>query len=160
MKRLTKKDLALSLHSAGRTVEEIAKALETHPSYVANVLAAAGKPSEYSDLYVSTAAQSGYARQFQGILRFKDMEAAIESVQRLDEMYRAYGRAGDRRGQHQAQLLALIGKNRAEGIGKLAEAQVFADWLVDHLAVRRPEEDVARDAGEEGLFGGAYRVAS
>ena len=43
MKRLTKKDLALSLHSAGRTVEEIARALETHPSYVANVLAAAGK---------------------------------------------------------------------------------------------------------------------
>lgn len=40
MQRLTKKDLCLSLHASGRTVEEIARALETHPSYVANVLAA------------------------------------------------------------------------------------------------------------------------
>jgi hypothetical protein len=35
--------------------------------------------------------------------------------------------------------VALLGKNRAEGIGKYDEAQVFADWLVDHLAVQRPD---------------------
>jgi hypothetical protein len=164
MKRLTKKDLALSLHSAGRTVEEIARALETHPSYIANVLAAAGKPTEYSDLYVSTNAQSGYARQFQGILRFANMEAAVESVQRLDEMYRRYVQAGDRRGQHQAQILALIGKNRAEGIGKLAEAQVFADWLVANLRVRHFEDHGDTPgttvSGEGDLFSGAYRLPS
>src|SRR2546421_4755402 len=135
MKRLTKKDLALSLHSAGRTVEEIARALETHPSYVANVLAAAGKTSDYNDLYVSTAAQSGYARQFQGVLRFKDMEAARESVARIDDLFHTYERERDRRGQHQAQLLALVGRNRAEGIGKLEEAKLFADWLMNHLQV-------------------------
>src|ERR1041385_7280815 len=102
MKRLTKKDLALTLHGAGRTVEEIARALETHPSYVANVLAATGKTTDYSDLYVSTAAQSGYAKQFQGVLRFKDLAAARESVQRLDEMFHTYEQEHDRRGQHQA----------------------------------------------------------
>lgn len=140
MKRITKKDLALSLHAAGRTVEEIARALETHPSYVANVLAAAGKAPDYSDLYVSTTAQNGYARQFQGVLRFANVDAARESVARIDEMYHAFERERDRRGQHQAQMIALTGKNRAEGVGKYAEAQLFADWLMDHLAVHLPEE--------------------
>jgi hypothetical protein len=164
MKRLTKKDLALSLHSAGRTVEEIARALETNPSYVANVLAAAGKTTDYSDLYVSTAAQSGYAKQFQGVLRFKDIVAARESVRRLDEMFHAFGLARDRRGQHQAQLVALIGKNRAEGVGKFAEAQVFADWLVSHLSVDRPDMDGAHAPHSQAdddtdLFGGSYAFA-
>lgn len=159
MKRLTKKDLALSLHAAGRTVEEIARALETHPSYVANVLAANGKTTDYNDLYVSTNAQSGYAKQFQGILRFKDIEAARESVARIDEMYQAYTLENDRRGQHQAQLMALIGKNRAEGIGKFAEAQLFADWLVGHLCVHRGDIDTIHlppedpDEAEERLTG-------
>jgi hypothetical protein len=162
MKRLTKKDLALSLHGAGRTVEEIARALETHPSYVANVLAAAGKTTDYSDLYVSTAAQGGYGKQFQGILRFRDLPSARESVERLDAIYHEFERARDRRGQHQAQLLALVGKNRAEGIGKFAEAQVFADWLISHLAVHRPEMEGAMPPPDEDsdLFGGAYRFAS
>jgi hypothetical protein len=137
MKRLTKKDLALSLHAAGRTVEEIARALETHPSYVANVLAAAGKAPDYNDLYVSTTAQNGYAKLFQGVLRFKDVESARESVARINEMYHVFAMENDRRGQHQAQLMALIGKNRAEGIGKYVEAEVFADWLVQHLKVHR-----------------------
>ena len=142
MQRMTKKTLALSLHQAGRSVEEIARALETHPSYVANVLAAAGKSSDYNDLYVSTVAQSGYAQQFRGVLRFKDIESARESVSKIDELYHHFETTQDRRGQHQAQLTALIGKNRAEGIGKYAEAQLFADWLVSHLEVHpTPEEE-------------------
>jgi hypothetical protein len=135
MKRLTKKTLALSLHQAGRSVEEIARALETHPSYVANVLAAAGKPTEYDDLYVSTVAHSGYAQRFRGVLRFKDMEAARDSVSRIDQLFHEFEMMQDRRGQHQAQLTALIGKNRAEGIGKYEEAALFARWLMEHLSV-------------------------
>jgi hypothetical protein len=34
MKRVTKRELALSLHAAGRTVEEIADVLETRPDVV------------------------------------------------------------------------------------------------------------------------------
>ncbi len=133
MKRLTKKDLALSLHAAGRTVEEIAKALNCAPSYVANVLIASGKSSDYSDLYTSSVAQNAYARMFNGVLRFKNVEAARESVARIDELFHMFEHERDRRGQHQAQLMALIGKNRAEGIGKLAEAQIFREWLLSHL---------------------------
>ena len=144
MQRITKKMLSRSLHAAGYTVEEIAQALETNPSYVANVLAAAGQTPDYYDLYVSNAALGGYAKQFQGILRFKDVASARASVQRIDEMYRAFAQQNDRRGQHQAQMVALIGKNRAEGIGKYDEAQVFADWLIAHLAV--PQHDSASSA--------------
>ena len=100
MRLMTKKSLALSLHATGYTVEAIAQALETSPSYIANVVAAAGKIPDYQDLYVSTAALSGYAKQFQGVLRFKDVEAARTSVQRIDEMYRAFAQQDDRRGQH------------------------------------------------------------
>ena len=138
MPRITKKSLVLSLHADGSTVEEIAQALDTSPSYVANVLAAAGKTPDYHDLYVSTAALSSYAKELQGVLRFKDVESARASVQRLDQVYHAFAQQRDHRGQHQAQLLALIGKNRAEGIGKYDEARLFADWLRAHLAVQPP----------------------
>jgi hypothetical protein len=145
MERLTKKTLALSLYQAGRSVEDIARALETHPSYVANILAAAGKSSDYSDLYTSTVAQSGYAQRFRGVLRFKDIETARESVEKIDALYHEFEMAQDRRGQHQAQLTALIGKNRAEGIGKYAEAKLFADWLTQHLTVHVEEPRPRRE---------------
>jgi hypothetical protein len=133
MSRLTKKDLALSMHASGRSVEEIAATLKCAPSYVANALVAAGKTSDYSDLYTSSIAQNAYARMFNGVLRFKNVEAARESVARIDALFHQFAQERDRRGQHQAQLMALIGKNRAEGIGKNAEARVFLEWLTTHL---------------------------
>ncbi len=133
MKHLTKKDLAISMHASGRSVEEIALALKCSPSYVANALTATGNLSEYSDLYTSSAVQNVYARMFNGVLRFKNVEAARESVARIDALFHQFAQERDRRGQHQAQLMALIGKNRAEGIGKVAEAKVFLDWLLAHL---------------------------
>src|ERR1051326_523589 len=133
MKSLTKKDLALSLRASGRSVEEIAQTLKCSPSYVANVLIAAGKTTDYSDLYTSSIAQNAYARMFNGVLRFKNIEAAKESVAKIDSLFHQFEQEHDRRGQHQAQLMALIGKNRAEGIGKREEAKVFLEWLTAHL---------------------------
>ena len=158
MRRGTKKARVLDLYAAGGSVEAIAHQLDTQPSYVANVLAAAGDTPAYHDLYVSSTVQSGYAQPCRGLLRFKDVKAAQDSVRRLDTLYHACEQHGDRRGQHQAQVLALIGKNRAEGLGKYAEAQVFAEWLVQHLTVRRPVlepvspcaaawDDISPDAG-------------
>lgn len=150
LKRVTKKELAMSLHTSGRSVEEIAATLECSPSYVANTLIASGEPSDYSDLYTSAAAQNAYARMFRGVLRFKDVRAAEESVERIDTLFHQFAQANDRRGQHQAQLMALIGKNRAEGIGKLAEARIFAEWLVAHLDTERaPACDRAEAEGGE-----------
>ncbi len=133
MKQTSKKELALSMKAAGRSVEEIAKALQCSPSYVANVLTNAGKATEYSDLYTSSVVQNEYARMFNGVLRFRNVEAACESVAKIDALFHQFTQARDRRGQHQAQMMALIGKNRAEGIGKLEEAKVFLTWLLSHL---------------------------
>ena len=77
--QMTKKELALSLHAAGRSVEEIARALHCAPSYVANTLIAAGKKSEYSDLYTNSISQNEYARQFNGVLRFTERVEANDN---------------------------------------------------------------------------------
>lgn len=128
MKRLTKRDLARSLHASGRTVEEIAGTLEAPPAVVAGWLEIPG-----DDLYTSAVAQNDYARMFAGVLRFRTVEAATESVARIDALWREFVEARDVRGMHQAQLMALIGKNRAEGIGHMEEARLFRDWLINHL---------------------------
>ena len=127
VKRLTKKELAVSLHASGRSVEEIAQTLDCSPSYVAHTLIASGEKSEYSDLYTSAVAQNEYARMFRGVLRFKDIAAAQASVDQIDALFHQFPQANDRRGQHQAPLMALIGKNSAEGIGQLAEPRLCAD---------------------------------
>src|SRR5216684_4634675 len=136
MKRsMSKRQLAQDLYGQGLRVDTIANLLETDPAYVANTLIEAGHAPAYVDLYTHTGPQNRYARMLAGVLRFKDLRAARESVARIDEMYHRFEAARDRRGQHQTQLLALTGKNRAEGLGKREEARLFADWLIEHLAV-------------------------
>ncbi len=130
----TKKDQAIEWFDQGLPVEEIAARLECAPTYVANVLIESGRAPEYVDLYTHTGPQNEYARQLQGVLRFRTPEAARESLQRMDSLYQEYQAQGDLRGQHQVQLLALIGRNRAEGIGKYEAADLFTEWLVRHLA--------------------------
>ena len=63
-------------------------------------------------------------------------------VARLTELHDEFTRLRDRRGIHQCEVLALTGKNRAEGIGKWREAQVFAEWLRARLHVTRPDAEV------------------
>jgi hypothetical protein len=144
--RVSKKQLAVELYEQGLRVETIADLLRTDPAYVANVLIAAGHVPAYADLYTTTGPQNRHARRFEGVLRFKDVAAARESVARIDELYHEFQAQKDRRGQHQAQLLALTGKNRAEGIGKRAEAKVFADWLIEHLQIEEEPEERAEAA--------------
>jgi hypothetical protein len=142
--RVSKKQLAVELYNQGLRVDTIADLLRTDPAYVANALIAHGQAPAYVDLYTSTGPQNRYAQMLAGVLRFKDVAAARESVARIDEIYHEFEAQRDRRGQHQAQLLALTGKNRAEGIGKRAEARVFADWLIEHLRIEEePQQQVA-----------------
>jgi hypothetical protein len=137
---MSKRQLARELYGQGLRVNTIAELLETDPAYVANSLIDAGYTPEYVDLYTHTGPQNRYARQLAGVLRFKDLETARQSVARIDELYHRFEETRDRRGQHQVQLLALTGKNRAEGIGKLQEARLFAHWLVEHLRVEDERE--------------------
>ncbi|MCC2669399.1 MAG: hypothetical protein K0Q72_1870 [Armatimonadetes bacterium] len=139
MNRITKKELAVGMYQKGMRVDSIAEVLGSDPSYVANVLIERGFTPEYVDLYTSTGPQNRYAAMLSGVLRFKDVAAARESVRKIDELHTQFEAQRDRRGMHQCELLALTGKNRAAGIGKWQEARVFGDWLSDHLYVARPE---------------------
>jgi hypothetical protein len=135
MVKTNKKIRAIELYDEGVTdVETIAARLRTSASYVANTLAAAGRTVGYHDLYTSTGLdRTRYARLFNGVLRFKDMEAARSSVDKLNELYEMFRRDRDRRGMFHAEFLALTGIHRAHGCGKHDEAMVFAHWLNDTL---------------------------
>jgi hypothetical protein len=137
---MSKRQLSRELYAQGLRVDAISELLDTDPSYVANSLIAAGQTPAYVDLYTHTGPQNRYAAMLAGVLRFKDLSAARESVARIDELYHRFEHARDRRGQHQTQLLALTGKNRAEGVGKREEARLFADWLIEHLSVDEERE--------------------
>src|SRR5207237_6117503 len=132
--RHTKKEQILSLYERGtRDIAEIVRRVKARPSYVAQVLQTAGHLDGYFDLYTTTGReQNVYTRYFRNVLAFRTVEAARESVARIDRLYNYFERLGDRAGQHQAMVLALTGKNRARWSGKLEESEVFSDWLAAH----------------------------
>lgn len=130
----SKKEQILALYESGVTdVAQIVRKVAARPSYVAQVLQSAGLISGYFDLYTTTAReQNVYSRFFRNVLSFKTVEAAEESVQKIDRLYNYFERLGDRAGQHQAMVLALTGKNRARWSGKKEESEVFSEWLAQH----------------------------
>jgi hypothetical protein len=146
MKWITKKDLAELLHRQGVTVDAIADLLHADPSYVANALIERGVAPDYADLYTSTGPQNRYAARLAGVLRFKDVEAARESVRQLDRLCEQYESERDRRGVHQCEVLALTGKNRAQGLGKWEEARIFASWLAERLYAN-PDRESSEPSG-------------
>ncbi len=130
----SKKEQILALHAAGTSdIAEIVRQVKARPSYVAQVLQSAGLHQGYFDLYTTTGReQNVYTRFFRNVLSFKTVEAARESVSKIDRLYNYFERLGDRAGQHQAMVLALTGKNRARWSGKSEEAQIFSEWLAAH----------------------------
>jgi hypothetical protein len=130
----SKKEQILELYAAGTTdIAEIVRRVHARPSYVAQVLQVAGHLEGYFDLYTTTGReQNVYTRYFRNVLAFRNVEAARESVQKIDRLYNYFERLGDRAGQHQAMVLALTGKNRARWSGKLEESQIFSEWLAQH----------------------------
>lgn len=134
IERRSKKEQILELYEAGTSdIAEIVRQVKARPSYVAQVLQSAGYLEGYFDLYTTTAKeQNVYTRFFRNVLSFKTVEAARESVERIDRLFNYFERLGDRAGQHQAMVMALTGKNRARWSGKSEEARVFSEWLAAH----------------------------
>jgi hypothetical protein len=130
----SKKEQIIALYASGVTdVAQIVRRVAARPSYVAQVLQNAGLISGYFDLYTTTAReQNVYSRFFRNALSFKTVEAARESIKRIDRLYNYFERLGDRAGQHQAMVLALTGKNRARWSGKEEESKIFSEWLAAH----------------------------
>lgn len=133
-KPATKKQQIVAMYESGISdVAQIARHTAARPSYVAQVLQMAGLLTGYFDLYTTTASdQNVYSRFFRNVLSFKTVEAARDSVEKLDRLYNYFERLGDRAGQHQAMVLALTGKNRARWSGKAEAAQIFDEWLAAH----------------------------
>jgi hypothetical protein len=138
----SKKSRILELFKAGTTdIAELAQRADTKPSYVANVLQTAGLISGYFDLYTTTALdQNLYSRFFRNALNYRTVEVARESVAQIARLYEYFERQGDRAGQHHAEVLALIGRNRARFSGKKEEARLFEDWLFNHWNTDKAEE--------------------
>ena len=130
----SKKEQIIALYESGVTdIAQIVRKVAARPSYVAQVLQSAGLITGYFDLYTTTAReQNVYSRFFRNALSFKTVEAARESIKRIDRLYNYFERLGDRAGQHQAMVLALTGKNRARWSGKEEESKVFSEWLAAH----------------------------
>jgi hypothetical protein len=130
----SKKEQIIAYYESGVTdIAQIVRRVAARPSYVAQVLQGAGLISGYFDLYTTTAReQNVYTRFFRNVLSFKTVEAAKESVRRIDRLYNYFERLGDRAGQHQAMVLALTGKNRARWSGKQEESEIFNEWLATH----------------------------
>lgn len=142
--RVTKKKVAAQMYEKGMNVATIAELLKSEPSYIANVLIAQGYVPNYMDLYTSTGPQNDHAALLAGVLRFRDLDSARSSVAKLEQLYSQFAASNDRRGIHQCQVLALVGKNRAEGIGKLAEARVFTEWLQARIMPAEPSTGAKR----------------
>ncbi len=134
--RRTKKERILDLYRMGITnVAQLAGEVHSGTSYVAQVLAEAGLLSGYFDLYTtSERLMNFYSRSSRGIIRFKTLESARASVERIDRLYRNFESRNDRAGQHHVQVMALVGINRALSCGKIEAARIFADWLIERLA--------------------------
>lgn len=133
--QLSKKDRIINCYRAGMTrVGDIARTVNASSSYVARVLTEAGLLSGYFDLYTTSAEMMNlYSAFSRGIIRFKTVEAARASVDRIDRLYRDFAERGDRAGQHHAEVMALVGVNRARSCGKREEARIFAQWLIERL---------------------------
>ena len=138
--RTTKKQRIIAAYLAGtKDVEELAQKTGARASYVGTILQNAGLLHGYFDLYTSTAhPMNVYSPVFARKLGFKDEATARRSVKTLEQGYQRYARVGDRAGQHHALAMALVMFDRARWSGRLREAGLFRQWLVDRLTLDAP----------------------
>jgi hypothetical protein len=141
--RRTKKAQILALYRSGLTdLEELAARTQARPSYVGSVLQHAGLLHNYFDLYTSVAyPMNVYSKQFANKLGFKNETAARHSVDVIDRCYRQFSATADRAGQHHALSMALVMFDRARWTGKVYEADMFRQWLIDRLAPEHAVEE-------------------
>jgi hypothetical protein len=147
-RRVSKKDQILALYMSGiNEVEDLAMITGSRPSYVGSILQESGLMKGYFDLYTSTShPMNVYSKFFANKLGFKDMDAARESIEVIDRLYRQFEFAADRAGQHHALSMALVMFDRARWTGKGEEADIFRHWL----SARLNEAELFREGETEG----------
>ena len=103
-----------------------------------------------------------YSEDLDGVLAFTDFARAEDTLRRLEELRRRFRTAGDQKGIEYCRLVALLGRRRAELIGRNARVNAnkrlqkreistwFAIWLEtpdlfeDWLTLRKKSDEFHR----------------
>jgi len=135
---------------------------KTSPSYIANVLRAAGVRVDYDDRYVDALIPEPYAHRLEGLLQFQNLDDAESALRKLDEIYQEYQSASDRVGTGLVRSIVIKGRQRAESIAgnsrvrpeKRREKEEIARWFklwldishlfFDWLEMRKKSEEFQR----------------
>lgn len=92
---------------------------------------------DYRDRFLDPVIEEPYAGRLRGTLEFADLESAMQSLTRLDGVYREYREVSDRLGTSLVRELVLKGKQRAESLAanprvraeKRMEKKEIAEWF-------------------------------
>ena len=132
---------------------------KTSLGYIASILREAGYEVQYEDRYSDPVMPEPYAERLKGVLKFRDLAIAEQSLLRLDAIYREYQSAADRVGTKWVLALVKKGKLRAQSLAanprvqdkKRQEKQEIARWFqvwletpdlfADWLALRKSSDE-------------------
>ncbi len=135
--------------------------------YMASILRAAGYEVRYEDRFTDPVMPEPYATRLKGLLEFRDLARAEQSLRRLDAIYREYLGATDRLGTNIVRALVKKGKLRAQSLAanprvqapKRQEKEEIASWFqiwletpdlfADWLELRKASDEFRQ------LFGGS-----
>ncbi|MEM2924079.1 MAG: hypothetical protein QXJ68_00100 [Methanocellales archaeon] len=132
----SKKARIIEMAKQTNDIQLIAKTLNTTPSYVKTIIRRASAAPKNAVSF----RQEELSLMFDGILKFKTLELARKSVNRLDELYHS----GDNTVKGLALFVALTGFNRATTISKNRRlsregrikfekiASLFQKWIEEH----------------------------
>ncbi len=109
----------------------------TSLGYMAAILREAGYEVRYEDRFSDPVMPEPYASRLKGLLEFRDLASAEQSLRRLDAIYREYSSAADRQGTNMVRALVKKGKLRAQSLAsnprvqaaKRQEKKEIASWF-------------------------------
>jgi hypothetical protein len=138
----------------------------TSLEYIVSILREAGFEVRYEDRYSDPALPEPYASRLKGVLEFRDLVSAEQSLLRLDAIFREYQGSADHAGMKWVGAIVKKGKLRAAGLARSGRVQArkrqekqeiarwFQVWLetpdlfADWLALRKSSDEF------RSLFGG------
>ena len=144
----------------------------TSIEYITSILREAGYVVHYRDRYSDPFIPEPYSNRLKGVLEFRDLASAEQSLLRFDAIYREYQSAADQAGVKWVRALVKKGKLRARSLAanprvqaqKRQEKQEIASWFqvwletpdlfADWLALRKSADEFRQlfptgDAAEE-----------